>query len=99
MGTAAKLPDPDSRRLSLTDLLLAAPARIGNYFPGKSLVLDLISDPDTERPEQADHLVLLIATDLDVPEAMAQLQQLEVAWWLEVLPQAKGALSVDLLFV
>lgn len=83
----------------LFDLLFAASARIESYFPGRPLILEHITDPDAERLEQADHLVLCIATDQEVSEAMTQLQRFEADWWLDALPRAHGALSIDLLFV
>jgi hypothetical protein len=83
----------------LAQLLGDAPIQIHEHFPDRPLVLDVITDPEADRPEHADHLSLRIVTDLDVAEAMRRLEAVEDAWWLHTLPQARGALSIDLAFV
>ena len=86
----------------LAPLLLEAHNRIGDYFPSSRLFLSVAVDPEAVPTDgstsKVDTLVLSIATRLDPMAAMVKLDQFDTDWWLNMLPQAKGNLCINLEF-
>jgi hypothetical protein len=62
----------------LLPVLLAAPAKIHQYFPDASLFLEVAYDPEISNLVQ---LLLSIPTDLEPKEAINRQNQLDQEWW------------------
>ena len=81
------------QRPFLVPLLLEAHGEIGNCFSGSSLRLMVVTDREDEHDR---HLTLYIVTSLEPEKALARLQALDEAWWLDTLDRAQGALSISI---
>lgn len=79
----------------LVPVLLEAPEKIRDYFPGDSLILDMAIDPESSSPED-DRLVLLIATDIEADESVDRLWELDNAWWLNAAQRSQHKMFIDL---
>lgn len=77
----------------LLPLLVEAHKKVAEYFelPAKP-ILEVISDPESEGDQQ---LFLLIPTYHAPQQALFRLDQLDQEWWLDVLPQARGKMTID----
>ncbi len=63
----------------LLPLLHVAPDVIRRYFPGSTLRLEVVTDPEEGHTE----IVLFIATQTGSPDALDALQRLDEEWWLD----------------
>jgi len=79
----------------LIPVLLEAPDKIRDYFPGDSLILDLAIDPESSSTDD-DKLVLLIATDIDADESVDRLWELDKAWWLNASQRSQHKMFTNL---
>ena len=79
----------------LVPLLSEAPEKINQYFPGDSLVLEVVIDPDSESSDDGK-LVLLIITEMDDDLSVDRLGELDYFWWLKVARHSQGKLFIDL---
>jgi hypothetical protein len=79
----------------LVPLLSEAPEKINQYFPGDSLVLESVIDPESESSDDGK-LVLLIITEMDDDLSIDHLGQLDYFWWLKVARNSQGKLFIDL---
>lgn len=81
------------QRPFLVPLLFEAHQEIARFFTGASLRLAIVTDPEDEHDR---HLTLFIVTSLDAEDAVARLQALDAAWWLDALIRARSALSISI---
>lgn len=79
----------------LVPLLSEAPDKINQYFPGDSLVLEVVIDPESESSDDGK-LVLLIITEMDDDLSVDHLGELDYFWWLKVARHSQGKLFIDL---
>jgi hypothetical protein len=79
----------------LVPLLSEAPEKINQYFPGDSLVLEFVIDPESESSDDGK-LVLLIITEMDDDLSIHHLGELDYFWWLKVARHSQGKLFIDL---
>jgi len=79
----------------LLSMLIEARQQIANYFPGSSLALEVTTDPEALDTEQ---LIAIIITSVSADEAFERLEQLDRGWWLGVIRQAQGKLSISVEF-
>lgn len=79
----------------LIPVLLEAPDKIGYYFPGDALILDMAIDPESSSTDD-DKLVLLIATDIDADESVDRLWELDKAWWLNASRRSQHKMFTNL---
>ena len=79
----------------LIPVLLEAPDKIRDYFPGDSLILDIAIDPESSSIDD-DKLVLLIATDIDADESVDRLWELDKAWWLNASRRSQHKMFTNL---
>jgi hypothetical protein len=79
----------------LVPLLSEAPEKINQYFPGDSLVLEFVIDPESESSDDGK-LVLLIITEMDDDLSIDHLGELDYFWWLKVARHSQGKLFIDL---
>ncbi len=75
----------------LMSFLLEAPEKIKNFFSDAPLSLKVVSD--VEEPLQVQ-LVLSIEISYDADQAFDQLNELEVAWWLDASERARHKISI-----
>lgn len=77
----------------LFPLLVEAHGKIAEYFePSTKPILEANTDPEAEGSQE---LFVLIPTH-DTPEqALSRLDRLDQEWWLDVLPQAHGKMTID----
>jgi hypothetical protein len=91
-----------NEHVSLVPLLIEAYGQIEVHFPPSRLFLDVVTDPEVAGDEagerDSEELILSIATQLDVQEALDRLAQLDNDWWLAALPRADGKLCINLEF-
>lgn len=66
---------------------------IQSFFPDTPLSLEVIRDP--EIPDQIQLLVNIL-THLEIKEALKQLRNFDLTWWLKNAPLAQGKLIIDL---
>jgi hypothetical protein len=86
-----------SRHVPLLLLLREAHHKIKTVFGFETgLALEVFTDPDDDDGQQ---LFVLIRTALPVDEALAQLERLDEAWWLDAAPRAEGWLNLDVEYV
>ncbi|HKG27368.1 MAG TPA: hypothetical protein VKB09_17080 [Thermomicrobiales bacterium] len=79
-------------RPHLVSVLREASERIpGSFPPGTKASLDLVHHPE---PGSRPKLVLRIQTPLPMTEALARLDRLDEEWWLDVLPLARGEMTL-----
>jgi hypothetical protein len=77
----------------LVPLLVQAYDKVGSYFPGARLYLEVIGDPE----EMDDNeLIVFIATNLAARAAVERLKRLYEGWWLYASAQARGKLAINL---
>jgi hypothetical protein len=79
----------------LLPMLTEARQQIARYFPGAPLALEVTTDPEALDNEQ---LIAIIITSVSADEAFECLEQLDQGWWLGVIRQAKGKLSISVEF-
>jgi len=79
----------------LLPLIEDARPAVGEWFPGSTPSLQVITDPDEPSIQQ---LLLSIPTGLDARTAAHQLDGLDATWWLDRLPEAQGKLCVHVEF-
>lgn len=80
----------------LFDLLENAHDKIQEYFDFDTpMALDVIREPDAK---SSGRLFVLILTTLRPKEALAHLDELDRDWWLDVLPAARGKLTIDIYY-
>lgn len=79
----------------LLPLLAEAHKKIAEHFelplPAKP-ILEVITDPDSEGGQE---LYVLIPTCQPPEQALFHLDRLDQEWWLDVLPQARGRMTID----
>jgi len=68
--------------------------KIREHFPTGELVLDVLTDPETNEKT----LVAFIRTDLNPEEALSKLEKLDEDWWLSAASRAEK-LCIHLEFV
>jgi hypothetical protein len=78
----------------LKELLIEASEEIKKYFPEAELILEVISDPESD--ENSDELVLSILTDLEVRESIKRRNEFDRDWWLKNIRRTKGNLCIDI---
>lgn len=80
----------------LVPLLLSAPEKIRDYFPGDRLFLEVIIDPELTSPDD-DTMFIIIASNIDPEESLDRLWQLDENWWLKasILSQNKLEINVE----
>ncbi len=77
----------------LFPLLVEAHGKIAEYFePSTKPILEVIADPESEDSQE---LFVLILTHDTPEEALSRLDRLDQEWWLDVLPQARGKMTID----
>ncbi|GAB4409007.1 MAG: hypothetical protein Kow00106_02340 [Anaerolineae bacterium] len=77
----------------LLPLLVDARRKIAEYFELPAMpILDVISDPESEGDQE---LFLLIPTYHSPEQVLRYLDRLDQEWWLDVLPQARGKMTID----
>jgi len=59
--------------------------KIREYFPTEELVLDILTDPETNEKI----LVVFIRTDLNPEQALSKLEKLDEDWWLSAASRAE----------
>jgi hypothetical protein len=81
------------RNSFLVPLILGTHAEIVSSFgPTARARLEVLADPGSRSSAQ---LLVVILTNLTVPEAMGRLDVLDERWWLRVLPLARNMMSID----
>lgn len=84
------------KHLFLAPLLLEACLKIGQYFPGSRVSLQVFVDPEGE---EADKLLAAIAiTGMDADETIDRLHQFNRGGWIHILRRAQGKLGITLEF-
>jgi hypothetical protein len=81
----------------LVPLLLALPQAVLSAFGDECPLVLEVSLVDEHGDE--DELVVLIQTRLGAVEALARLQTLDDAWWLDRVSQTNGKIMVNVEFV
>ncbi len=77
----------------LLPLLVEAHEKIAEYFePSTKPILEVITDPESEDGRE---LFVLVPTHDTPEEALSRLERLDQEWWLDVLPQALGKMTID----
>lgn len=77
----------------LLPLLVEAHEKVTEYFePSTKPILEAITDPEAEDSQE---LFVLIPTHDTPEEALSRLDRLDQEWWLDVLPQARGKMTID----
>ena len=79
----------------LYPVLVEAVDKIECFFPGSSLFLEVISNPEEENDT---HLVIFIKTDMPPTEAVEKLDQLDEEWFLNLPVDIMEDLSINLEF-
>lgn len=78
----------------LIDILLEAQPYLGKYFgPDPDVVLEVVNDRETASWQQ---LFAYIQTSLSVDEALAQLDELDEAWFLDQTDRVDDLFNFDL---
>lgn len=77
----------------LLPLLVEAHRKIAEYFdPSAKSILEVITDPESEDGRE---LFVLVPTHDTPEEALSRLERLDQEWWLDVLPQTLGKMTID----
>lgn len=77
----------------LLPLLVEAHRKIAEYFdPSAKSILEVITDLESEGGRE---LFVLVPTHDTPEEALSRLERLDQEWWLDVLPQARGKMTID----
>lgn len=82
-----------THRPFLVPLLFEAQQEVQQFFPGATLHLAVATDPEDESDR---HLQLVIHSALSPECAVAQLQALDSAWWIDTIDRARHALSLSI---
>jgi hypothetical protein len=80
----------------LVDLLYRASIKVRKYFGPSSPILKVVKDPEVGEDQR---LFVLIETEMRPDDALDQLDDLYEHWWLDVLPEAKHKMSIDVEYV
>ncbi|MGB3511510.1 MAG: hypothetical protein WBA93_20185 [Microcoleaceae cyanobacterium] len=78
----------------LVKILLTAPEKINQYFPGDRLVLKVHFDPGSA--EDDAELFIIIITKIECHEAVERLWKLDEDWSLLICKQARHKLEIHL---
>ena len=76
----------------LFNLVMEAKSEIAKYFPDAELILEVLTDPESD--EESAELVLSILTDLEVRESITRLDEFDRNWWDKNIRRAKGNLCI-----
>lgn len=76
-------------------LLFEALEPITTVFPTSQLFLEVYHNPEYQDSNQ---LIINIATELSVKEALKELDKIDRGWWGSNINRAEGKLSIDLEF-
>ncbi len=79
----------------LEPLLFEALEPITAVFPASQLYLEIYHNPEYQDSNQ---LVINIATELSVKEALKELDKIDRGWWGSNINRADGKLSINLAF-
>lgn len=78
----------------LMPLLLEAFTQIQAAFHGVQIVMQVLTDPEREAPQQLG-LFILVA-DREPSDALARLAVFDAAWWLDAMDRASGRVLITL---
>ncbi len=78
----------------LLPLLDDARSHIARYFPHAPRTLELSTDPEAGTSDE--QLVVHIGIDTSPADALTQLRQFDLDWWLNRVEQAKGKMIINL---
>ncbi len=80
----------------LADVLEDAYVVAQRFFgPNPELILEVVADVEAQDDRQ---LWIFIRTGLSADEALASLEGLDQAWWLDAMPRTRGYLGIHLEF-
>lgn len=80
----------------LLDLLYRASIKLRKYFGPDKPILKVVRDPDVGEDQR---LFVLARTEMSPNDALDQLDDLYEHWWLDVLPEARHKMSIDVEYV
>lgn len=78
----------------LVPVLLQAPEKISDYFPGDPIFLEVVIDPELISPDD-DTMFIIIASNIDPDESLDRLWQLDENWWLKASRLSQNKLEIN----
>jgi hypothetical protein len=80
-----------------SDLLMAIPSAIRPYFPDDKLMLSVFSDPDDQ--QKYPQLEVAVRTQQEPREALQNLDNFDLDWWLDELEAHGGNIFLTVEFI
>ena len=78
----------------LIAILLEAPDKIRDYFPGDPIFLEVVIDPESISPDD-DTMFIIIASNIDPEESLERLWELDKNWWLKASIPSQNKLEIN----